>query len=715
MDKISVVIPVHNTEIYLRECLDSVINQSYKNIEIIIVDDNSTDSSQKIINEFVTKDPRVKSYLNEKTLGVAASRNIGLQQLTGGFVYFLDSDDFIDQFTLQILIKYGEQYDVVSGKNVNVNYAVNKSIEINEAKVLTYKGTRSKLFKNNSILNKLINVELIKQRKLQFNDSERYFSDLSMITNIISSVEKIGYCKNAFYYKRARNNPIDNPSLMQEDMLGNIKSFVSNMIREKENPELSKKTLVYLDNQFLNYYRKSIIHFVKELEAIESIYPYLVQAIINLEKNALNNKSIVLKREIKAIRNGDLNKYKRVIKQHWNLRSLKNAISGRQKFYTYLYNNFFIKGQVDKRLIVFESFLGKNYSDSPKYIYQHMIQQSFDYKYIWIFNEKGKSIPGNAKQVRRFSLQYYYYLAKAKYWISNSRIPKRLAKHPDNIYLQTWHGTPLKQLVFDMKDVHSANPNYKKDFYIQSRRWDYLISPNQYSSDIFRSAFKFDKKLLNYGYPRNDVLYKNDNGSYIDQLKSKLNLPKDKKVILYAPTWRDDEFFERGKYKFEIKLDLERLKQKISDDYIIILRMHYFIANKLDINQHKGFVFDYSTYDDIAELYLISDMLITDYSSVFFDYANLKRPILFYTYDLEKYRDTLRGFYIDIESEVPGPLLFDTNEVIEAINEIEEVQKEYASKYEAFYNRFCHWDDGHATERVIEEVFDSNPTTDRKK
>lgn len=328
-----------------------------------------------------------------------------------------------------------------------------------------------------------------------------------------------------------------------------------------------------------------------------------------------------------------------------------------------------------------------------------------DYKFVWIFKQPGKKIPGDPKQVKRFSFRYYYYLATSKYWISNSRMPLHLSKREGNIYIQTWHGTPLKKLVFDMAEIHSADPNYKKIFYQQSRRWDYLLSPNQYSSEIFRRAFKFEKKMLEFGYPRNDILYNPNQEEYAKSIKTKLGIPLDKKVILYAPTWRDDEYYGPGKYKFQLKLNLEEMQEHLGEEYIILLRMHYFIANNIDTANVNGFAYNLSKYDDIAELYLISDLLITDYSSVFFDYANLQRPILFYTYDLEKYRDTLRGFYINIEEDVPGPLLKTTNEVINAIKNIDMIQEEYKDRYDKFYNRFCEWDDGKASEKVVNTIF----------
>ena len=284
------------------------------------------------------------------------------------------------------------------------------------------------------------------------------------------------------------------------------------------------------------------------------------------------------------------------------------------------------------------------------------------------------------------------------------RQPKWLVKKKNQTILSTWHGTPLKRLVFDMDNVTSASKSYKQDFYQQSRNWDYLIAANKYSEQIFERAFKYPtSNILTYGYPRNDIL-SNYNQEYKIKVKQKLNIPTDKKVVLYAPTWRDDEYHGVGQYKFSLNLDLEQMRQELGEEYIVLLRMHYFISDRLDISEYEGFAFDFSKYNDVNDLYIVSDILITDYSSVFFDYANLKRPILFYTYDLDKYKDELRGFYIDMEKDLPGPLLFDSSEVINSIKNIEVINNNYKERYELFYNKFCLLDDGKATKRVVEKV-----------
>src|SRR5699024_4579009 len=307
----------------------------------------------------------------------------------------------------------------------------------------------------------------------------------------------------------------------------------------------------YLDQQLLSFYQTEIISYINnDPKALENIFEDLAMTFKQMDSQMLSKYKKPFIREVKAIQADQLNRYKKIMNQHTFLRRFKRIATSRSLLKRAIYKRIFFKLPLKKNLVFLESFLGKSYSDSPKAIYEYLIEHNYDYEYVWSFNETGKNIPGNAKQVKRFSLKYFYYVARAKYWVSNSRMPKYLGKRNGNVYLQTWHGTPLKRLVFDMDEVHSADPNYKANFYAQSRRWDYLSSPNKYSSTIFRRAFEFNKDMLEFGYPKNDLLYNKNNETTIQAIKKKLHLPEDKKVILYAPTWRDDDYFSRGKYRF---------------------------------------------------------------------------------------------------------------------------------------------------------------------
>lgn len=363
---------------------------------------------------------------------------------------------------------------------------------------------------------------------------------------------------------------------------------------------------------------------------------------------------------------------------------------------------------VNKRIILFESNLGRNYTGSPRAIYEEMVRQGLDKKYrcYFILEDPNTPIPGAASTVKRSRFRYFYLFAVAGVWVCDTRLPQYIIKRPECTYIQTWHGTPLKKLALDMDSVYMAGEeeidSYKKNFYENTQTWDYLISQNHFSTEIFRRAFAFKKEMLEIGYPRNDVLFKKNNPEDVRALKQELGLPLDKRIILYAPTWRDNEFYDNGKYKFNSPLKFDLLKEALSKDTIMIVKYHYLVMEQIDWSPYKGFIYPCDLSYDISALYLVSDMLITDYSSVMFDYSILRRPMLFYCYDLEAYKDTLRGFYFDFLEEAPGPVTFTSEELIAAIQNYN--ASTYREKQEAFYYKYNHADDGNASKKVVELI-----------
>lgn len=380
------------------------------------------------------------------------------------------------------------------------------------------------------------------------------------------------------------------------------------------------------------------------------------------------------------------------------------------RFYKILFKILGLSLPKKKNLVMFESFFGKSYSDNPRAIYEYLNKHHPELTLYWSADRRHINTfkKYNVKYATRFSIKWLFLMTRAKYWIVNSRMPLWIPKPKNTIYVQTWHGTPLKKLGIDIEQVlmpGTTTEKYKKNFLYESSKWDYLISPNRYSSEIFTRAFGFKKTLIESGYPRNDFLINHNDLKTITNIKEKLGLPLDKKMILYAPTWRDNEFYSKGRYKFDLKLDLKKLQSTFGESHVFLLRLHYLVAENLDLSNYNGFAIDLSHHDDIRELYLISDMLITDYSSVFFDYANLKRPMLFYVYDIESYRDHLRGFYFDLEQNAPGPLVKTTDELIAEIQEIERSDYKLPHSFEHFYSKFCSLEDGLASKRVSNVIF----------
>ena len=360
---------------------------------------------------------------------------------------------------------------------------------------------------------------------------------------------------------------------------------------------------------------------------------------------------------------------------------------------------------VNHKVVIFESNVGRNYTGNPRAIYEEMVRQGLDRRYrcYIILEDRSIKIPGSAKKIKRKGFRYFYYFAIAGVWVSDSRLPMYMIKRSETTYIQTWHGTPLKKLALDLDAIYMAGESdlleYKKNFYENVQTWDYLISQNNYSSGIFRKAFGFDKEILEIGYPRNDMLFHNNNIEELKKIKERLGLPLDKKVILYAPTWRDNEFHGKERYKFNPKLDFSLLMEELENDTVLIVKYHYLVMDQIDWTPYEGFIYSYDMSYDISLLYLVSDMLITDYSSVMFDYSILKRPMLFYCYDLDEYKDSLRGFYFDFIKEAPGPIVKSSSKLIQAIKEYD--YNMYGDKYEAFTNKYNHADDGNASGKIV--------------
>ncbi|WP_052948829.1 CDP-glycerol glycerophosphotransferase family protein [Mesobacillus campisalis] len=363
-----------------------------------------------------------------------------------------------------------------------------------------------------------------------------------------------------------------------------------------------------------------------------------------------------------------------------------------------------------RKIVVFESFLGKQFSDNPRAICEYLKENNYDYKMYWSVDKKylHHFKDKNVNCIPRFSIKWLFVMPRARYWVTNSRMPAWLPKPKNTIYLQTWHGTPLKRLAADMEEVYmpgTTAENYKNNFIKEAKKWDYLISPNAYSTEIFRRAFQFENEVLETGYPRNDFIFRHNNEETRGDFISKYGLPVGKKIILYAPTWRDNQFYGKGKYRFDLNMDLDSMKEQLGEEYIILFRLHYLVSENLDLTPYEGFAYDFSNHEDIRELYLMADILVTDYSSVFFDYGNLKRPMIFYVYDIEQYRDHLRGFYFNFEQEAPGPLVRTTGELIHTIKSVKEEALPSSSYFDSFHEKFCYLECGDSTRKVVEKIF----------
>ncbi|MCT2897545.1 CDP-glycerol glycerophosphotransferase family protein [Lentilactobacillus buchneri] len=404
-------------------------------------------------------------------------------------------------------------------------------------------------------------------------------------------------------------------------------------------------------------------------------------------------------------------------------RSMINLIKLIARIVLIVMNDGFICMPVKKGTVLFESFNGKDVSDNPFAIYNQLIQDDPAARKRCYFSVKPSEYGRLVKQypniqfVKRFTPGWVKYIAKADYWVMNSRMPKWWRKNKRTTFIQTWHGTPLKKLGIDIENVEipgSQTAEYHQEFIDEAARWDYLIAPNQYSHDIFKSAFGYSGQFLDIGYPRNDILYTENNADDIRKIKQTLFGYQPKQVMMYAPTWRDDDFSEKGKYQFTLPFDLAQFFENVDPQTLLVIRPHYLVKDNIDISGFEDRVKILADVD-INQLYLITDLLITDYSSVMFDFANLKRPMLFYPYDLAHYRDQLRGFYFQYDqANLPGPMVENQTDFYQKLSEYRQTGAftDFSDNLTRFNQKFCAWEDGQASQKVSQLILQGGYTNE---
>ncbi|AXK37212.1 CDP-glycerol glycerophosphotransferase family protein [Streptomyces armeniacus] len=355
--------------------------------------------------------------------------------------------------------------------------------------------------------------------------------------------------------------------------------------------------------------------------------------------------------------------------------------------------------------VFYNSFGGKQFSDSPRAVYEELMRRGLDVEHLWSVSDQQVALPPGARPVEWHSAEWYEALARSRYVVTNVGIGDWFERREGQRVVQTWHGTPLKKIGADLLGTPKANRAYIASLPHRSRQWDFLVSPNAFTTPIMRNAFCCETEILESGYPRNDIFHAPDRDKTAARVRETLGIPSGRKVVLYAPTWRDDQRYGGQRFKLDLHVDLAAAERALGADHVFLFRKHPKVLDSIP-GAGQGFVWDVSAYPDIAELYLIADVLITDYSSAFFDFAHSGRPMLFFTYDLEHYRDTLRGFYFDFAARAPGPLVKTSEELVRALRELDTVRAEYGDRYAEFVRDFCEPADGLATRRVVDRMLE---------
>ena len=350
--------------------------------------------------------------------------------------------------------------------------------------------------------------------------------------------------------------------------------------------------------------------------------------------------------------------------------------------------------------IVLHSFEGR-YSDSPRALYEALAAADAGHDLLWLVDPAHlQGFPEGVETLEYGTPECIEALEAADLVIANTHTDLAWTKRREAVYLQTWHGTPLKRIHWD---VLWAPEGRLERLQRDVDQWDYLVSPNRASTAPLRGAFRFEGEVIESGYPRNDILTSPDGKKIRAATRERLGIGDGKTAVLYAPTWRDDVVFGANGAEFGLDLDVDAFAERLGDDQVLLLRLHYMLTGRLEASKHAS-VIDVSFHPEVSDLYLAADAMITDYSSTMFDFAVTGKPMVFYTYDLEDYVGRQRGFYFDFAPEAPGPLVRTNPELLDALADLDGVRTDYAERYARFAEKYCHLEDGHATERVLDRV-----------
>jgi len=728
---LSIVLPAYNVQAYLHHCLDSILSQAGADIEIVAVDDCSPDASAEILDECASRDPRVRVLHLEQNVGLGPARNAGLEQARGQYVWFVDSDDWVsDGAIASITARLREtQPDVLIFDYARAywNYKIERNTwnylfrEPPPPKVFNLHDRPSVLSTMMTAWNKAIRRDFLLELGVRFGQG--YYEDIPVTYPILMAAERISMLDRVCYiYRQRRRGSItrttDSRHLGVFPQYEKVFSFMDQRgpaVDEFRPPMFDRMIWHYaiilgLGDRVSPHDRRRF--FGKMNEHYRRFRPTAGYATPGgqlgiryrlIARNAYmsfmtlkvaNTTQKAMRRRLRATMAGGRRVAGRI---------LSTALRGYYRMQLHL--------PLNENLAVYAAYWYRAYSCNPAAIYEAARGLVPSVHGVWIVQRGAEeSMPEGVDYVYPGTMRYFRVLARSKYLINNVNFPDDIIKRTRSIHLQTQHGTPLKKMGLDLQDYPvGANGMSFKKLLERCDRWDFSLSSNRFSTLIWERVYPCSFESLETGYPRNDRLC-NATDSDVQLARTALGIRPGQTAVLYAPTFRD---YQRG---LRPMLDITRLARELGPDTVLLARAHYYFKDSLVASDEalelveSGRIFDVSKQPSVEELFLAADVLLTDYSSVIFDYAILDRPIVIYANDWETYADC-RGVYFDITKDPPGLVATTEEELVQAFR-CGAVWGPAASAARArFRQRFRQFDDGLAAERVVRRVFLGEPVT----
>jgi CDP-glycerol glycerophosphotransferase len=713
---VSVIVTARDAQGHLRDCLDSILRQSGQpeqtghsalELDIIGVDNASTDATAAIFDEYAECDGRVRAIHLPQRLPQGEARDAGAQQADGGYLLFLDGCDTLVPGALAALARRAAEAggpDVLLFDHVRTHWS-NPAIPSGDAKYFQEPGRDvfavashpELLHTTPSLANRLLRSGFYRAHPELFTQDD-YEAALPGLGSLLAA-QRIalhdavcvrlrepqdtapeGYFTLFTQYERLWEL-LEGPSITGEQREIVFSGQIRRYLKVLTLPGMTEQEQV-------EFFRAASRHFRRFRPA-----DYRRPANLNgVRHSMLERGSFSGYRALQAA-----NRKRRVLRTVAGKAKQVLGEKARDGAYREL-----MRLPLEEDLAVFSAYWDRGLACSPAAISAKLAELSPGIRQLWVVRRANVPlIPPGVDYIVPGTRRYWMAMARAKYFVNNVNFPDTIAKRPGQIHVQTHHGTPLKRMGVDQIPFPATSRGEDYEALLERcARWDYSVSANQHSTETWQRAYPVPFTSLDYGYPRNDVFYRATAADVL-RVRERLGIPSGRKAVLYCPTHRDYEA------EWVPRLDLERLAGCLGDDFVLLVRGHYFYdrgLSPLEELHRRGVIIDVSSYDSVEELCLASDALITDYSSVMFDYANLDRPIVIFADDWETYSAT-RGVYFDLTENSPGVVARSQHQIEEVFTSGAWYDEQAAANRTAFRRKFCTFDDGHAAERVVRHVF----------
>lgn len=695
--KVSIVIPVYNAGKYLEKCLDSLINQTLSDVELVIINDGSTDNSHEIIKKYEKKYSDRIVYKKIENGGVANARNTALKLATGEYVGFVDSDDFIELDMYEKLYNKAilDKSDiVVSGYFFDYETGKFKNFELGNSSLFSKSLKDSPEILLNVtpfITNKIFRREFLEVNNFSF-EKYRIFEDLLFTYKAFLKANKISKVDECFYhYCRRKGESVTGNFTRKFEDIYEVGDKLRNYYIDNDGNELLEYVnFIIIKHIYLRFYARVGVKEIRFKHSfVRKSIKYLNKNIPNWKKNiyfeVFNNRS---SNGMISICTPYYNKVKRLLKK----------VAGKITNPAYIYKKYYNK-PVDNNKIYFYSQKGNDINGNMFYLLKELRKnEKYDNYEVYIPVKKNR-IKEFKNKLDNYGIKNYHLvkdytrrsvrvLSKSKYVFTDTSMEVFFIKKPGQVVVNTWHGTPLKTLGKAVVQEYHNISNVQKNFNIA----DYLLYPNEYMYDIMKRDYMLDltkNKVCMLGYPRNSIFFEKPDEN-------------EKVRIAYLPTWRGVNLGKNSNsYLEELESILEQLDKKLGSDYEFYISLHPYLKGKMSFDDYenvKVISSEYETYDFLNSC----DILVTDYSSVFFDFACTRKKIILFTYDKEEYLND-RGMYLDMDD-----LPFKQVDTVDKL--IEEIKKPYKFDYSSFIKEYCNYDSKDNALKLLELVLEGKKT-----